>query len=177
MNPLLTFRSATSKDLQAIMTIEKESFDPAIVEDEATFLERIQVFCDGFLIACIEDEAIGYICSELWPYQKEPTPSSFSLDHSIGTYHRSDGDELYISSIGLLKKHRGLGYGTMLLTQLLSHFKNRGIKSAILSVAYEFGHAKTMYEKMGFEPLFEIPSLFPFSGDTNKDGLVMRKKL
>lgn len=177
MNPIITFRSATPKDLQAIMTVEKESFDPAIVEDEATFLERIKVFSNGFLIACIEDEAIGYICSELWHYEKEPQPESFSLDHSIGAYHHIDGNELYISSIGLLKKYRGLGCGSMLLTHLLSHFKNRGIKSAILSVAYEFGHAKTMYEKMGFKPLFDIPSLFPFSGEANTNGLVMRMQL
>jgi GNAT superfamily N-acetyltransferase len=57
----------------------------------------------------------------------------------------------FISYIGVLKEHRGKGYGQLLLAKALAHFSKRGYKVAELGVdTQNSSNALRVYEKMGF---------------------------
>ncbi|MTI71599.1 MAG: GNAT family N-acetyltransferase [Firmicutes bacterium] len=175
----INFRKATLGDIKDIMKIEKDSFDNNIIEQEHVFKERIRIFNDGFLVATLNNKVIGYICSELWNFNDDLNIDAFRLGHSISECHINNGNELYISSMGLLKEYRGFGYGSNMFNFLINKHKSNSnkIKSVILLVSYEFKKAKQMYEKQGFRELFEVKSAFRFNSNNVQSGLVMRKIL
>jgi GNAT superfamily N-acetyltransferase len=51
--------------------------------------------------------------------------------------------------IAVLSEYRNLGLGRMLLTRILQHIKNNGLKQVSLSVDPK-NHAKSLYNKFGF---------------------------
>ena len=79
----LKIRNAKINDIEKILEIEHNSFDKNICEDKQVFIDRIETFNDGFLVAEYENEIIGYICSEIWLYDENIKESSFLLNHSI----------------------------------------------------------------------------------------------
>ena len=54
---------ATKFDIDAIMNIEKEAFAEEIQESKDVFLERIEIFPDGFFILEENNKKIGYFSS------------------------------------------------------------------------------------------------------------------
>lgn len=59
-------REATEKDIENIMKIEKDSFPIGIRETTETFLDRLSVFREGFLVITDEGNTpVGYITSEI----------------------------------------------------------------------------------------------------------------
>jgi ribosomal protein S18 acetylase RimI-like enzyme len=57
----------------------------------------------------------------------------------------------YIAYLGVLKEHRGKGFGQALLATALSHFSRRGYIKAELGVdTQNSSNALRVYEKMGF---------------------------
>ena len=173
----VVFRKVTSKDITEIMKIERECFHKNIAENEETIIERINVYNEGFLVALIANEIIGYISSEIWDFNEVIDPNFVKLNHSITEVHIKDGTELYISSLGVLNKYQGLGLGSLMFNHLINqHLKmNRNIKSVVLLTANEFSNAMAMYKKQGFEILFEIESVFHFDKNNYQNGIVMRK--
>ena len=169
-----SIRNAEIDDIEAIMLIEKDSFHENIVESLETFLERIRVFPDGFLVLEIKGRVIGYISSELWEYLEETDAWKFGLDHGIADTHRVGGQELYISSIGILGEHRGKGYGDLLFSELERRIRGKyGIKSIILIVSGNWTAARKIYERNGFRDIGEIPGFF--GDEENSAAIVMRK--
>ena len=73
----LKIRNAKINDIEKILEIEHNSFDKNICEDKQVFIDRIETFNDGFLVAEYENEIIGYICSEIWLYDENIKKSSF----------------------------------------------------------------------------------------------------
>jgi len=159
------------------MKIEQECFHKNIAENKETIIERINVYNEGFLVALLENEIIGYISSELWNFKEVIDPNFVELNHSITEVHIKDGTELYISSMGVLNKYQGLGLGSLMFNYLINqHLKmNPNIKSVVLLTANEFSKAMAMYKKEGFKILFEIDSVFQFDKNNNQNGIVMRK--
>ena len=68
------------------------------------------------MILEVDSEISGYISSEIWEYSENIDEKMFDLDHDIKKVHNINGSELYISSIGVLEKHRKKGYGNLLFT-------------------------------------------------------------
>ncbi|WP_091936605.1 GNAT family N-acetyltransferase [Methanolobus profundi] len=156
------------------MLIENSSFHENIAESRETFLERTEVFPDGFLVLMVNGRVIGYISSELWEYSEDIDVRQFQLEHSIMDTHRSNGSELYISSIGILEEYRGSGYGKILVSELEKKMiYNYGINSIILIVSENWTAARRIYEKNGFERIQTISGFF--HDDNNSDAIVMRK--
>ena len=73
---------ATKFDIDAFMNIEKEAFAEEIQESKDVFLERIEIFPDGFFILEENNKKIGYFSSELWNSVPQKGDSCFSLNHS-----------------------------------------------------------------------------------------------
>lgn len=170
-------RNATLKDIKDIMKIEKASFNENICEKEEHFLERIQVFSDGFYIMEKDEKIVGYISTEIWAYEEKVNLNRFSLGHSIKNAHHPEGNELYISSMGLLPDYRGQGLGKVLFHQATNRIirENSHIKSLILIVSEKWENAKKIYEKNGFKEISDINYFFIDNNHAPDNGIVMRK--
>jgi ribosomal-protein-alanine N-acetyltransferase len=172
----ISIRNAEKEDIEGILHVEHDSFHTNIAENADTFLERIKVFPKGFLVMVIDGEITGYISSELWDYSEKINTKKFELGHNITETHKNDGKELYISSIGVLKKYRGKGYGTALFSELASRICSEyEISSIVLIVSENWHAAKRIYEKSGFHEI-QIIKCF-FDDDEKSDAIVMRKQI
>ncbi|MBA2861151.1 N-acetyltransferase [Methanococcus maripaludis] len=170
----VVIRNARKNDINEIMNIEYDSFDEGISESRNAFLNRILTFSDGFLVLEVNSKVSGYISSEIWEYLENIDEKMFDLDHDIKKVHNSNGSELYVSSIGVLKEHRKKGYGNLLFTELIKRItKKYKISSMILTVSEKWNDAIKLYEKNGFKEISRIKEFF--EDDECSDGILMRK--
>jgi len=107
-------------DLQSILKIEDDCYPVGIKERPETFIERILTYPEGFLLTHNNGQCVGYICSEIWQLQDQPTADLFTLNHPIATTHNQNGNTLYISSMGILAKYRSNGLGQSLFKELIN---------------------------------------------------------
>jgi ribosomal-protein-alanine N-acetyltransferase len=176
---ILKFRKANEKDISSIMQIEKLSFSSEICENEDIFKERISIFPEGFIIMTYNERVIGYLCSELWKYKYKVEAENFILGHSINKFHNNNGNELYISSMGILPQYRGKGMGRVLfensLDYILERYKN--LKTAVLIVSKKWENAIGIYRKNNFKEILVLNSFFKYHNlqKNYEDGIVMRK--
>lgn len=177
----LIFRNATPQDLDDIMLIEYHSFSPLIQESKLTFLERINQFPQGFRILQYKSAIIGYISSEIWSFKKEICEETFSLDHSIAQHHTIMGDELYISSMGILPAYRHLGLGKYLFESFLKYCAGQfpQLISCILIVSEDWKNARKIYQNSGFSEIGLLLNFFKSKKETNlnKNAVIMQKKI
>lgn len=176
---MFTLKAASKADIDGIMRVEKESFAPEIQELRETFLQRLTVFSEGFIV--FEHDATrraaGYMCTELWDAETAET-ERFSVGHDIRRFHRAEGSALYISSFALLKEFRGKGNGARLFHAALHHFTQKlTVKNAVLMVREDWKNARAIYEKAGFQTYAVFDKAFPVDrgGDGGfKRGLLMK---
>jgi [SSU ribosomal protein S18P]-alanine acetyltransferase (EC 2.3.1.128) len=172
----ISIRNAEESNIEGILLVEHDSFHKDIAESRSVFFDRIKVFPEGFLLMEIDGEIAGYISSEMWEYSENIDTDRFRLNHNIADIHRTDGSELYISSIGVIKKYRGKGYGKMLFSELVERIgSSYRIASIILIVSENWNAARKIYENNGFLEIQRINGFF--EDDENSDAIVMRKYL
>lgn len=175
----VTFRNAEIEDIDDIMKIENSSFARGIAEDESAFIERIKRFSDGFIVMEYEGDVIGYFCSEIWNYNDKINKKHFMLGHAIEDMHHADGEELYISSMGLLPKFRGNGLGKLMFDKSLNIVlkKYNRLKSVILIVSENWIGARKIYNSNSFNEILVIKDFFNNNSyERFEDGIIMRKK-
>lgn len=180
INSGVSVREATEKDIESIMKIEHDSFPIGIRETKETFVERLSVFGEGFLVITDEgNEPIGYITSEIWKYNAAIDEAAFTLGHSIKGQHDPRGEEIYISSLGVLKERRGSGYGSLLFEALHRKVKREypGITGAVLVVSENWTGARRIYKKYGFADVHIIKDFLTPRYEKWSNGIVMRKSL
>jgi len=169
-------RSARPLDLDDILIIEDESFDPAIRESREIFRERLEAFPEGFVILEIQGRTAGYLCSELWNLSGPPAPADFALGHSATERHSPGGRTLYISSYGIRKDLRGRGLGKALFRGFLDRAPAAfAFDDVILLVSETWTGARGIYEAEGFRQVLTLPGFFRFEGGTLSDGAVLRR--
>ena len=177
----LKIRNAKINDIEKILEIEDNSFDKNICEDKQVFIDRIETFNKGFLVAEYKGEIIGYICSEIWLYNENLKESDFLLNHSIKESHKANGDELYISSFAISSKARKYGIGKILFNYLIDNVDKliANPKSLLLVVAENWTSARNIYLKKGFLEVCILTDFFDYGNvqPFKADGIVMRKLL
>lgn len=176
----ISIREAVPDDLGAIMRIEAEAFHTTIMESRETFEARIKVFPRGCLmLADAVNMPIGYITSEIWKYRQSIDNADFLLGHSIKDMHDPNGEELYISSMGILKSERGNRFGGLLVNALTEKLLKEypKIKSVILLVSEKWEKAYKTYKKNGFEEISLINDFFIHENGQSSNGIVMRKQV
>lgn len=177
----LVYRNANMQDLSGIMKIEHSAFSNLICEEEKVFAERIDIFPEGFMVMEIAGKVTGYICSELWTKPKVITSKLFALGHSIEKQHNPNGNELYISSMGILSEHHGKGLGKALFEEFLKRIENelKYIESIILVVSENWSNAKKIYTANGFKEINILEKFFSHKKNELhfENGIVMRKEL
>jgi ribosomal-protein-alanine N-acetyltransferase len=171
------FRNANNSDIEKIMELENACFNKHTREKEEVYLERINTFPDGFIVMQNESEFIGAIASEIWRYAPSINREIFNLGHSIKEMNKPDGNELYISSIGIFPKYRNCGFGEELFLALIKNIKLKypNVIHGILLLNEEWKYAKKIYQRNGFKEEYIFDDFFLSDDGTKKNGIVMRK--
>ena len=190
-------------DINAIMNIERQSFIPAIQEKKRVFEKRLKLFPEGFLVLadCSEEIVLknktalvcGYLCAERWDiipdFSKIETleekerkaelkriEKRFALGHNPLHTHKTSGSILYVSSFALLKDYRGKGTGEKFFKNAVAALCSSmtQIKTVVILVDSEWQAALKIYEKLGFQKVFELKEFFPtIQKKVNADGIIM----
>ena len=166
-------------DIEAIMNIEHQCFSHDTIEDAEVYRRRIRTFPDGFLVLEKDGKTIGAISSELWNKAETISADMFCLGHDIAGKHTLDGNELYVSSLGVLPSQRGNGYGELLFLTLIERVSivYPNVVSVILLFADDWHVARKIYEKNGFKTMKILPAFFGGRVDPAHDGIVMRNQI
>ncbi len=169
-------RPARPEDLDDILSIEDDSFDPAIRESRETFRERMEVFPEGFVVLANSDGPGGYLCSELWDLPGLPGTADFALGHSARDRHSPRGRTLYISSYGIRRSLRGRGLGKALFRDFLANASSAfAFDEVLLLVSKTWAEARAIYAAEGFRRVLELPGFFRFSEGPPADGEVLSR--
>ncbi len=108
-------------------------------EEEAAFLEGIHASDDALLIGCfLRDKLVG--------------TGSLSCQKFRKARHRAT------LSLAILKDYCGMGIGTLLIEELTSVAKDRGVTQLELDYYEGNERARILYEKAGFQKTGEIPN-------------------
>jgi ribosomal-protein-alanine N-acetyltransferase len=174
---MIKFRPATASDMANIMKLEESCFNKYTQEAREIYVERIEVFPDGFIILEVDGQFAGAISSEVWQYVPEANRDMFFLGHSIKKQLKLDGDELYISSIGIFPEYRSQGFGEALLEELIRNIKLKypKVKQGILLLSEEWKHARRIYVQNNFMDCGVFEGFFTNDDGKKVNGIVMRK--
>ncbi|GHV95500.1 hypothetical protein AGMMS50293_18200 [Spirochaetia bacterium] len=173
------FRTANLSDIENIMKLEEKCFNKYTREEKKVYIERIEVFSDGFVIMENDKKFIGTVSSEIWQYVPNIDKNTFTLGHSIRNQIKLEGDELYISSIGILPEYRDQGFGEELFFELIKNIKSKypRVNRGILLLNEEWKYARKIYLKNNFKECTVLHGFFNADDGTKKDGIVMRKDI
>lgn len=79
--------------------------------------------------------------------------------------------------IALYQKYTGMGIGTIMLKQLLSHGREMGLEQVELEVVAENKRAIALYQKMGFQIYGEFPNNMKYQDGSCANAYWMMKRL
>lgn len=128
-------------DLDRIMEIEASSFGKAEVYPMSQFEELYKEHSEGFFVADILGEVIGY---------------------AIGYISDETGE---IDSIAVYSAFRHLGIGRKLTEHVLDRFRGKGIKTCSLEVSTTNKSAVRFYQNMGFQIKETLENFYEDGGD------------
>jgi [ribosomal protein S18]-alanine N-acetyltransferase len=172
----VVLRAATLDDLDLIIRLEQNGFEPAIREDEAVFAKRIQVFPEGALLGYVGSACVGCFFSEIWQGETVAEPGNFALGHDIAQRHDPvKGTNLYVSSITVDPAYRGNGLGARLFSDCIERvgLQFAGINSVSLLVSESWGNARKIYLRSGFAEMTRLRDFFMSADGGTHDGIVM----
>ena len=142
-NNRVLVRNARDQDIPTVAEIDVEAFSPyGTAESLETFQHRLTAFPDGFIILVAENEIAAYGCSEKWLTEREP-----GLDQDPLKTHQPDGRVFCITAMAVNIKHRGKGYGLLILDKLIEIAHREGCRKIVL----ETTHAQGLFQKRGFQ--------------------------
>lgn len=173
----VVLKAATLDDLDLIIRLEQDGFEPAVRENESVYAQRIQVFPEGALLGYVGRDCVGCFFSEIWHGETLAQPGSFALGHDIAERHDPvTGTSLYVSSITVDPAYRGNGLGASLFRDCIERVGRcfPRIDSVHLLVSESWANARAIYRKSGFAEIGRLPGFFEgMSGVV--DGIVMRR--
>jgi len=176
---MIVFREAILSDIDNIMYLEEKCFNIYTQESKDVYENRIKHFPEGFIILENDNVFCGAVSSEIWNYKENVFIKDFNLGHSIKEQLDLNGNELYISSIGILPQYRSKGYGQLLFNELISHIKLLfpKVTKGILLINETWIHAMKIYQNFGFQYVCEFPNFFIADDKSKQKAIVMRKAL
>jgi Acetyltransferases len=121
-------------------------------------MDRVRMFPDGFLIALVGKQIVGYIESVLWGSHEF---ASFEDIKRFPLFADEKGDELYIIFLATVAKYRKRGIATELLEATKKVARKRRASQVTL-VSGE--NLQNFYEKRGFTKIRELPGFLDSIG-------------
>ena len=80
-------------------------------------------------------------------------------------------------AIGLLRQFWGLGIGTALFREMIALAESRGLEYLELDYMEGNQRARSLYEKMGFYPVAEVPDAYRLKDGSMRKSILMMIKL
>ncbi|WP_076593653.1 GNAT family N-acetyltransferase [Herminiimonas arsenitoxidans] len=173
----LNVRSARPDEIDRIMALEDCGFHKNIQESKSVMLERMRHFPAGFLVLANDaDDAIGYLCSELWESSEALDVSAFALGHDIKDTHHADGKSLYISSMTVSPEYRGSGLGKRFFQQSIAMLRTRlpHLRGSILLLSAEWSGAYKIYQDSSYTEVTRLKDFFAAIAAHDADAIVMQ---
>lgn len=147
-------QQAQEVDLLDIHTIELRLEGEGAAKME-TLLGRLEMFPEGFLVARLEGQLIGYSESCLWD---EAVPSFRAEENFFKDRHRAHGTILYIIFVGVLPEYQRQGVASKLLVKLQEVARKMGA-AKVHVVTWE--RLEPLYIGKGFKPIGYIADFLP----------------
>ncbi len=138
----MTIRQGTKEDIKIISAAESVSFPAAEAASEGSFIRRMELYPEGFWLSFERDSFIGFVNG------MESDEEDLSDDmYENARLYKKDGAWEVILSVVTLPEHRGKGYASKLMRQVIADTKARGKKGLVLTCKdYLVG----FYESVGF---------------------------
>jgi [ribosomal protein S18]-alanine N-acetyltransferase len=141
----MNYRLMNLNDIETVVDIERESFT-APWSEEAFRNELTQNLFAKYMIMELEDQIVGY--GGMWLII----------------------DEAHVTNIAIREKYRGMGYGKLLLREMMKTAHWMGAERMTLEVRVSNERAQSLYRKMGFYPSGVRPAYY---SDNLEDALIM----
>lgn len=140
--PIINIRPVQQRDLAAVAAIDDQAFSPyGTAEDPDIIAARFSVFPEGFLVAESAGQLLGYVSSEQWRHEREP-----SMNEDPAASHDPAGTILCITAMAVRTDHWNQGIGSRLLEDVIGLARKRGCSRIVL----ETTHARDFYLHRGF---------------------------
>ncbi|MBS7620249.1 ribosomal protein S18-alanine N-acetyltransferase [Candidatus Bathyarchaeota archaeon] len=149
-------RTFTAKDIEPVLSIEKESFDDAWPRH--FFIYMHQKAPDLFLVAVQGEMIFGFVIGEI----REIMFSGISHKFKVG----------HVLNIAVKKTTRRMGIGTQLMEEIEEKFKKSGASKVTLEVRESDLSAIHFYLNRGYQEIGRVKAYYP-----GEDALIMSKTL
>lgn len=129
-------RACERNDISAVIKINEETL-PEHYSDYF-YYEVLSEFPEGFLIAEVGGEMVGYVMSRI--------EYGFSHLKKLGLSRKG-----HIVSIAVRESHRGKGVGSMLMQKAQEAMAAKGATESYLEVRVSNGEAVSLYQRLGYK--------------------------
>lgn len=127
------------------------------------------------------NRVIGYICSEVWAYSEKIDKDKFTFGHLINDSHNPNGNEVYISSMGMIPRLRGYGLGKAMFEFFIKYILElvKYPKSILLIVSENWTNERNIYINHGFKEICILNEFVDYRhiSPFKENAIVMRKLL
>lgn len=139
-NSVISIEALGQQDLPAVLNLQKETYPPFLVEEEAAFISRIGLAASYCLAAKHSEALLGYLLAYGWNRQSPPSLGTVLVDSA-------PSEVLFIHDLAVSSSSRGLGVGQRLIARAFDLAAQDGLRSAEL-IAVE--GATDYWRRLGF---------------------------
>jgi len=145
-------RQATENDLETMLSIERECFTAeAYTQEQMGHLLKSPSAVS--LIAKVDNEVVGFTIGLIEQHGKTKRGHVYTIDVAL--------------------KHRRIGIGATLLSEIEGIFVERGVKTCYLEVRADNKAARELYRKHGYTELEPLENFY----STGIHGIRLKKEL
>lgn len=124
MSERITVRQARRADLDDILRVEEAAWPEEVRASREQFIERLETYPEGFLIADLYGEPSGVLTSQRINYRLGDEPAGWEETTRGGwirATHQGEGNALYVVSVGVAAERQGQGVGSRLIRAAQHH--------------------------------------------------------
>lgn len=128
-------RPASPADLDEIMAVEESAWPEGTRATREAFIERLNVFPEGFLVAVLNKHIVGVLTSQRISFIPGQPASGWEKTTNggfIGTTHQSEGNTLNVVSVGVAEGYQGRGIGSHLIKRAQQLATEQGLAYVVL---------------------------------------------
>lgn len=138
----LRIRKVKHRDLEMVAAIESICFPAAEAASREVLRERIATFPDGFLVAELDGQLVGFIDGAA----TNRTTIADEMFQSM-TYHAADGEHLAIYGLNVVPAYQRKGIAASLMHSFIESAEKSGRKKILLTCKE---HLIDYYKTFGF---------------------------
>jgi len=135
-------RKARLEDLDSVIEINRKELPENYPHE--FFYDMLKTHGDFFFVAEVNGRIVGYVMSRI--------ESGFSFSYPSPFYQKG-----HVVSLAVSSEFRRMGIGTSLMQATHNEMRKRGIKEVYLEVRVDNYPAISLYKKLGYSIVKQIP--------------------